>query len=140
MIQLTTNQVAMAEASMTTLDSMKRSKLYREESGELVVSDKASVIIITNSYKTNSNINSNHSSVTVTNTHVEVFVKLGWVAESLGVAPEVRESISNSVDEMECNAGSFSFLNSYQKFISLGRPYRRLWPLLAGVGSAARLS
>ena len=116
MTTLTVDQISIAEASIATLNAMKRSKLYREESGEHVVTDQPSVVI-TNSYNTNSNINSNHSSVTVTQSTTDLFVKIRSAVDSLPAA--AQPAISEAVNEMERNVGTSGFISSYKNFMAL---------------------
>ena len=125
---MTERQASIADAVIGTLKAMKHSKLYCEESRQHVVTDKPTVVINTNSYNTNSNINSDHSSVTVASDNTEPFVQLKAVTDALN-ATQSGGAIKDAVKEMERTVGSKSFLTSFQKLGNSGRPHWRIWPI-----------
>jgi len=75
MIELTQKQINLTRSSIQTVQLLKYSNLYREENGEQIMNEDKSIVINTNSYNTNSNINSPNASVDAriaTNSHEEL--------------------------------------------------------------------
>ena len=118
MIELTKRQISVAQSSLSTMETLKRSSLYREENGEIVVNDRSVININTNSHNTNSNINSPHSSVQISSNE-SIFVELSSAIDKLDIEEKDRVALQDSVTQMKSSVGTKSFVDSYKNFMAL---------------------
>lgn len=118
MFELTNRQLDIARAAADTLDSMRKTNLYKEERGEPTVPDKSHTTI-NNSFNSQSIIQSSGASlVTSADTNL-LFVNLRSKIQELAISEEHKVELTNSVNSMENSHGTGDFLDAYQKFMSI---------------------
>lgn len=119
MFELTNRQLAIAKAAADTLDSMRKTNLYKEERGEPTVPDKSHTTINYNSFNSQSIIQSSGATLTTSADTNLLFFNLRSKIQELEISEDRKVELTESVDSMEKSRGTGDFLGAYQKFMSV---------------------
>ncbi len=136
MIQLFQRQENLLEAVRSTFEILKRSDLYREENGEIIVKNEG--IALSGISGSSININSANATATVTTNYVQpaVFDELVAAVKAQGLDEKTEEKLLNNVKSLAIGHKEGRFQEAYKQFMQDASAHITVFsPVLAGLAS-----